>query len=1425
MDKALRNMLRNVVTQCRKELEKSVAEMLEGQFGIYASGKIDDATAMSHLSAEDQEYRSQLLVHLEHIQARGFRAKDAAEQLIREVAFTHLNRFCAYKMMEVRKLIRESVSRGYASNNVKFYLAEHPEDERLYNSGQQATAYRHFLEWLGGTLSEEIGVLFSPHDPANRLLPPQRVLDQVLGLLNSEALKDIWAEDETIGWIYQYFTPDEVRRKARKDNPGSPQNSYELSFRNQFYTPSYVVQFLTDNTLGRTWYEMRRGETALVEQCRYLVRRQEDPLLSRAKKDPREIRVLDPACGSGHFLLYCFTLLQTIYDEAYDDPELGGALQQDYPERTEFRQVVPSLILEHNLHGIDIDIRATQIAALALWLRAQRAYQEMMLKKERLKITKLNLVCAEPMPGEAELLEEFVAELPSEELRRLVRNVFDKMTLAGESGSLLKIEDEIQTFVKEILRPEQLSIFDAAASTDQEAWSQLEEKAKHALRSYAEKAVGTQQLQRQLFSNDAVQGFAFIDLCLKSFDVVLMNPPFGDASLPSKPYIEEVYGDTKGDVYKTFVECFQDRLVPCGMLGIISNRTGFFLGQSRDWRERVLLRLYRPLLLADLGDGVLDAKVETAAYVLQNLSEAENHNLTLSLLPDLKTLKLDKDKAFSISTYQKHRNNLKRHQATQELQRLEENEFVSRIDGRSYVRYIFNYEEVKQAPKPVPPTYPTLVCIRLLADADKEHGLNECLKNENDSRYFSVSPESFKHIPGTPFSYETSKHVQRIFAKLGMFEGNGRTAKQGLATADDFKFVRANWEVPINSLCPPDAHLQDRQGNYCVLNYRWFPFAKGGEYSPYHLDIQLVLDWELDGYKIKNFIDQDTGKLKSRPQNTDFYFLSGLTWSRRSTSNFSPRILPAGCIFADKGPIAVVDRDQKFAALGSLFSQPYQTLIELYLAAGDEVKSGSPARSYEVGIIQKLPWASLSETNVQQLTVWVSSIVQTLRERDTYNEITKVFIAPFIPAKKSIRESADLYQRDYEQQCCEILELAANVDVKAAEILGVSPTERETVFGEDAGTLCNLPDQELGADFDETYRQSIRETIRDEIEETGGDRQIAVKSFYASRLLEVLAKSLHTNPKNIAKIAADRHLIPVGVESELVQRYLSYAVGCAFGRWDIRFATGEYLKPELSDPFDPLPVYSPGMLTPTSDLTKYPLSVDQDGILVDDPNHPDDIFQRIHDVFELLWQDQADEIEQEACEILGVKDLRDYFRKPNNGGFWQDHIKRYTKSTKQHSKVPIYWLLQTSKKSYALWLYYHRLDKDILFKAHTQYVEPKLNLETDKLNQLNNQRATLSGTALKQIERDIEKQESLVSELTDFSDKLQRAAKLDFGRNLNQDVVFDPDLNDGVVLNIAPLWELTPWSEAKKYWQDLIQGKYEWSSIGKQLRVKGIVQC
>ena len=294
--------------------------------------------------------------------------------------------------------------------------------------------------------------------------------------------------------------------------------------------------------------------------------------------------------------------------------------------------------------------------------------------------------------------------------------------------------------------------------------------------------------------------------------------------------------------------------------------------------------------------------------------------------------------------------------------------------------------------------------------------------------------------------------------------------------------------------------------------------------------------------------------------------------------------------------------------------------------------------------------------------------------------------------------------------------------------------------------------------------------------------------------------------------------------SNCPSRVICYAVGVVLGRWDIRLSSHRESSFKQEDAFLRLPVCSPGMLKGPDGLPaeqtpgEYPVRIDWDGIVVDDPDHSDDIIRRVRDVLEVIWKDRADAIEKEACEILGVADLRDYFRKPGTGGFWDDHIKRYSKSRR---KAPIYWLLQSSKKNYALWIYYHRLDKDILFKALLNYVEPKIRLVLGQWSQslVRYSRPRTRDQADQGTRRSSTRKRSdwraSLTELRDFEDKLRRAANLHL----------DPDLNDGVVLNIAPLRELVPWKEAKSYWDDLMDGKYEWSSIGKQLREKGVVPC
>ena len=663
LNRTQRNALRNTVSACRRLLEDETARLLEGQFGVHRVGRVEGLKKLRQLDEDERAYRKQVMQHLRHIEAlaRGQKLAgeqvedsdddqrvpaDVVEQLVREVAFTHLNRLCAFKMMEheSRRLIRETVGPNREKRGLQHYLVEHPIDQARYNSGQQDIAYRNFLIWQAADLAEELGALFSPLDIANRLFPRQRVLEEVLTLINSPELVTIWAVTETIGWIYQYFTPRELRERARKES-AAPRNSYELAFRNQFYTPAYIVAFLADNTLGRMWYEMRAGETALAEQCALLVRRPNEAFLAqgetapvetgdtryvpfRAKRDPRELRVIDPACGSGHFLLYCFGLFETIYREAYDDPELGAALQTTWPERAEFEHAIPSLILANNLHGIDIDLRAVQIASLALWLRAHTGVTRTIRRDKRLVIRRSNMVYAGPMPGNRTYLDEFLTQLPvppgldPEQVSVLVRAVFETMQLADEVGSLLKIDDDLRKAIETARRSiapqgqrDQSSMFEAEARPLDRA----EPVVLAALAAYAAHAAAD-DYRRRLFADDAAQGFAFIELCRKKYDVVLMNPPFGAPSRDSVAYINSHYERTKNDLYAAFVERGLELLCSGGILGAITSRTGFFLTSFQKWREEILLEKGRLTVVADLGMGVLDtAMVETAAYCVEKV--------------------------------------------------------------------------------------------------------------------------------------------------------------------------------------------------------------------------------------------------------------------------------------------------------------------------------------------------------------------------------------------------------------------------------------------------------------------------------------------------------------------------------------------------------------------------------------------------------------------------------------------------------------------------------------------------------------------------------------------------------------------------------------------------------------------------------------
>ena len=840
-DQPTRNRLARFVGEARAVLTAEFTRQLQNDYGLDPErGTVTELSKLTQLDdarrATAHILRDTLAHYLAGDPAPTSKARqEALDRIVREQAFTVLNRLCALRMAEARGLLIESIAKGYQSRGFQLY-------SRLAGTalGETGEAYRAYLFSLFDEFGVDLAVLFDRFSPQGRLFPRASTLLQLLGAINHADLEPLWAEDETIGWIYQYFNSKE-ERKAMRDASQAPRNSRELAVRNQFFTPRYVVEFLTDNTLGRIWYEMTQGQTSLVDSCRYLVRRPtevflrdpEEPLAEpprtewvqlaargdfsalpaeaevpalsefslvidgydlarrhgdgdcigwadeqiaryrqsgrwpssslelwlilfrqqryygrvgrepdaafyaewqsayrafrqqiqqgstaalenaaptaitveaafsnaapptpeptqeellrqpvyipfRSLKDPRTILMLDPACGSMHFGLYAFDLYERIYEEAWELEGERGAqalqrpaalapLRERYPDKATFLRDVPRLIIEHNIHGIDIDPRAVQIAGLSLWLRAQRSWQAQGIKPhDRPVIRKSNIVCAEPMPGDKALLEEFLQGLRDDRLEALirrvlavsenqrvratptmadalcdlVRTVWEEMKLAGEAGSLLKIEESLTEAIAKgraewedkmpLFRVETFRITEekpkvnyvkVVPGVEADFWTRAESLVLAALEEYATQAGDKVNYQRHLFAEDAAQGFAFIDLCRKRYDTILMNPPFGDFTAEAKRWATGMYPYTKNDIYTAFVERGIKSLHRRSMLGAITSRTGFFLSSFQKWREEVLLKTAPPIVFADLGYGVLDdAMVEVAAYCLETVA-------------------------------------------------------------------------------------------------------------------------------------------------------------------------------------------------------------------------------------------------------------------------------------------------------------------------------------------------------------------------------------------------------------------------------------------------------------------------------------------------------------------------------------------------------------------------------------------------------------------------------------------------------------------------------------------------------------------------------------------------------------------------------------------------------------------------------------
>ena len=648
-----KKIIERFVSAAKNLLMQNVTEMLQQWYGIWADGHTIGVEQLPSQDTDIVHTARMLRDRLQHLMAAlpdtdtdADKERQAVGQLVAEQAFTQLNRFCALRMCEERDLIMESIRGGYESAGFMAY------DSIAQSMGaSRYERYRCYLLSVFDELSIELPAVFDRFSPFGLLFPDESTLMKLLELINDSQLSawfdeqntvtvNFWKEDETLGWMFQDYNSLEERRKMREAS-SKPRNSREMAVRNQFFTPEYVVRFLTDNSLGRIWYEMTRGESRIgEEQCRYMIRRPGEPLEERKLKEPTEILSLDPTCGSMHFGLYLYEVYEYIYMDAWDHQP---SLLQKYREvhtRESFRREVPKLILENNIYGCEIDPRALQIAALSLWLRAQKSYSQMNLDAaERPLIARSNLVLAEAMPGNKRLLKGLMDEF-DKPMQRLLTTIWNKMKYVGEAGLLFKMEKEISDDIEylrknwsKVNQNRNVSFYDSEerraevmaaneARTElrhhkDEFFEEIAERLQTALQELSSRLSEEEGYENALFSEDATRGFAFIELCQKRFDCIVMNPPFGEGSEHTSQYMNDNYPAWSKNLVCAFFDRMQEMLDDEGKLGAIFDRTVMIKSSYEAFRRRNLCGFITAC--ADTGWGVLDASVETSTLVLNKL--------------------------------------------------------------------------------------------------------------------------------------------------------------------------------------------------------------------------------------------------------------------------------------------------------------------------------------------------------------------------------------------------------------------------------------------------------------------------------------------------------------------------------------------------------------------------------------------------------------------------------------------------------------------------------------------------------------------------------------------------------------------------------------------------------------------------------------
>lgn len=559
----------------------------------------------SGLSDEDITLRQRLIdINNTHLQEKDGNFKAARDYTLKQCVFTLFNRLAAIKLMEQKQLfpevIKQRVENGGLSAAHQMWLEEHPEGRSMERDGLAA-----FLSDKFNEMAEHNFLLYNQNYPY-AMMPTADELNEIVqafnAIENDPDCADTWQKDDILGWLYENFNSAE---KVEFKESGDKTEYDKVSLQSQVYTPSWVVKFLVDNSLGKLYLEMfpdSQLDAPDMDGHRRIAVANRPTECTRRPKDLTELKIIDPACGSGNFLLYSFSLL---YDMYMEQMERYGKLYE--------RREIPALIVENNIYGVDLDERAVQLAQIGLLIKAR----EMGGRRARMP-KHTNVVCSNfYLPRYDEVRPYFGYDTSwGRKYDEAARKIWTDLSEAHKFGTLVRVEEQLNELAPNADNHSFFSVDEMGELFDER--ERLKTQLRNQVFKYSEHNANRYSLLKMS------EAMTFLDVVSTDFDVVVANPPYtdsGDFGTELKKFVEDNYKKPlkfNSNLYACFIKRCCELAGDDGKVGMVNPPTFMYIKTFEDLRKHIISNTHISLFVewGYLGMFSSFARVDSAMFVL-----------------------------------------------------------------------------------------------------------------------------------------------------------------------------------------------------------------------------------------------------------------------------------------------------------------------------------------------------------------------------------------------------------------------------------------------------------------------------------------------------------------------------------------------------------------------------------------------------------------------------------------------------------------------------------------------------------------------------------------------------------------------------------------------------------------------------------------